>query len=53
MFVTDGNDCVAEFSYHQLISVKCRDKASLDKWLTLSFSSGISVDAHLDEEFIT
>ena len=53
MFVTNGNKCVSEFSNHQLISIKCNDKAFLDKWFTLFFSSGTSVDARLDEEFIT
>ena len=31
MFVTNGSDCVSEFSNHQLISMKCKDKTSLDK----------------------
>lgn len=52
MFLKENNQPVLEFNDHQLVSIQCKEKPSLDKWFSLHFSSGTSITARLDEEFI-
>lgn len=52
MFLKENNKPVVEFTDYQLLRMQCIEKASLDKWFSLHFTSGSTVMAGLDEEFI-
>ncbi len=52
MFLKENSQPVLEFNDHQLVTMQCKEKPSLDKWFSLHFSSGSTITAHLDEEFI-
>lgn len=53
MFLTANHQPVTEFNDQQLVTMQCEDKPSLHEWFSLTFSSGSTVHARLNEEFIT
>ena len=52
MFVTEKGEFVVEFDRSQLVHMSVFEAHSLNKYFQLNFSSGVSVIAHLNEEFI-
>ena len=52
MFVTEKGEFVVEFDRSQLVHMSVVETHSLKKYFQLNFSSGVSVIAHLNEEFI-
>ena len=52
MFVDKNNEPVAAFIGDQLISACLYDLPSIDQWFTLTFSSGQTTHAHVDETFV-
>ena len=52
IFLKENSQPVLEFNDQQLVTMQCKEKPSLDKWFSLHFSSGTTLTARLDEEFI-
>ena len=52
MFIDKDNEPVTAFDGHQLISASVCDHPSIDQWFSLTFSSGKTVRARIDEEFV-
>ena len=52
MFLDKDNEPVTVFDRHQLTSASACDLPSIDQWFSLTFSSGKTERARIDEEFV-
>ena len=52
IFLDKNNKPVTDFDQHQLTSASASDLPSIDQWFSLTFSSGKTVTARIDEEFV-
>ncbi len=53
MFIDENFQPVSEFEADQVISMRYKDEATIDRWFMFRFAKGRVIKAHINENFVT